>query len=132
MFRAIAAPAVALVAVLGLAACSSGDSGGPDSAFCKQAKEYRDQGESLFPTGATDSEKYQATLDGLRKLEQSAPKDIKQDIQVFIQAAEKLQSGDLQGLTDPEFSGKLQAAAQNVEQYNSKVCKIEPPESLPE
>ena len=124
-------PVLGLVAALGLAACGSGSSGGSEKAFCAKVQNYVDQGESILPTGVSDTEGYDQVIAGLRDLEQSAPKAIKPDITVFLQAAEKFQSGDLQALSDPEFTAELQAAAQNLERYNTEVCKITPPPTEP-
>jgi hypothetical protein len=125
MRKFMVVPVLAVCLALGLGACAGGSSGS-NSSFCKQLKDYRDNQESLL-SSATDSENYEKAVTELRKLEKIAPKAIKPDVEVVREAAEKLQAGDLNSLTDPEFSNKVQTAAGNLEQYSTKVCKIEVP-----
>jgi hypothetical protein len=45
----------------------------------------------------------------------------------MIDALEKLQKGDLNAITDPNFAKKVEAAAKNIENYSTKTCKIVTP-----
>jgi septation ring formation regulator EzrA len=119
-------PAVVLVATFGLAACG-GSSSGSSSSFCTDLKSLSEKGDSIIPSDATDSQKYSQAVDELKKLQKKAPSEIKSDLSTMIDALEKLQKGDLNAITDPNFAKKVEAAAKNIENYSTKTCKIETP-----
>lgn len=124
MFRK---PVLVLVAsaVLALGGCSMfGGSSGSSSSFCTDVKKLYNDQNSLFPSDATDSENFKTGLAKLKELEKKAPGSIKDDLQTMIEALEKLQSGDLKGLSDPAFSAKVQKASENLQDYNTKTCKL--------
>lgn len=130
--KSIAASAILVAVALGAGACSSSSADDSNSAFCKELRSLSERGESIFPRDASDSEGFQQALDEAKKLEKQAPKAIKEDVEVIVQAIERVKDGNLEALSDPEFGNKLQVAAQNISEYGTKVCKVEPPSSQPE
>ncbi|MFZ4515031.1 MAG: hypothetical protein ACOYN3_01840 [Acidimicrobiia bacterium] len=118
---------LALVAssLLVLGGCSvAGSKSGSSSAFCTEVKKIYDTQNSLFPRDATDSENFKNALAKLKEIQKKAPGSVKADLGTMIEALEKLQSGDLKGLADPAFSAKVQKASENLQDYNTKTCKL--------
>lgn len=100
------ATAIGLVMLLSLGACS-----GEDEAFCDAARAFNEL-DAASDTGLEDAQ------EAFRNLADEAPEEIKEDARFIAEAIEDAASGDIAGVSDPEF----QEAVNRVQSYGEENC----------
>ncbi len=120
------------VALLGLggAACGGGD--GPSSAdrldaFCNLVQDTQDSSD-LDPTVRADQRELEALFEDLRA---AAPDSIADDVDVLIEAFQAIADEDTDKLEDPAFQREAERASDNLSEFASDECGIEPDETTP-
>ena len=121
---ALSRPLVIVVGVLALggllAACSEGESSSlpkPSDAFCTAARRYDDKIEKLTATG---TERFQKQIEWVTPMAAHAPKDIKHDAQVFLDALQARAAGNSKVASDP----KVKTAIENVNRRAAQGCQF--------
>ena len=114
-----------LLGALALGACSSDSK---ESAFCKQVRGVVTGDEQVLPTGNTDEINAEQANAELESLKAKAPAELKDDIEVLIEANAALDSGDVTVLNEPAFINRFTAAVENFNDYATNTCKVQPEE----
>jgi hypothetical protein len=103
-----------------LAACSDGESSSlpkPSNAFCTAARRYDDQ---LAKLTATGTERFEKQIEWVTPMAQHAPKDIKHDAEVFLDALQQRAAGNAEVASDP----KVKTAIENVNRRAAQGCQF--------
>jgi hypothetical protein len=115
---------VIVVGVLALggmvAACSDGETSSlpkPSNAFCTAARRYDDQ---LGKLTATGSARFEKQIEWVTPMAQHAPKDIKHDAEVFLDALQQRAAGNSKIASDP----KVKTAIENVNRRAAQGCQF--------
>ena len=113
----IAAVVVAVVVVLGAAAFAltpkNANLPAPSTAFCVAARKYDKKIATL-----TGKDKFTTQVELVTPMAEHAPKDIKQDAELFLDALERRAGGDKSVAKDP----KVQTAIENVNRRAAQGC----------
>jgi hypothetical protein len=113
----IAAVVGAVVVILGAAAFAfapkRANLPAPSAAFCAAARKYDKKIATL-----TGKDKFTEQVDLVTPMAEHAPKDVKQDAEVFLDALERRAGGDTSVAKDP----KVQQAIENVNRRAAQGC----------
>jgi hypothetical protein len=116
--RPLAGIAAVVTAVVVLASCS-GESGSslpkPSDAFCTAARRYDDQ---LGKLTATGTERFTKQIAWVEPLAAHAPKDVKHDAEVFLDALRRRADGDASVAKDPD----VEAAIKHLNRRAAQGC----------
>ncbi|NUR99270.1 MAG: hypothetical protein HOV67_28935 [Kribbellaceae bacterium] len=120
MRKLAALAAVVTMSVGALTACSGGN-------YCDDLKSYVDTGKNLDTKNSKDLDKI---LDQSKKVEKSAPKDLKDDWKTLIDYIQKVKdaNGDTTKLAELAKSGdlsKIQSAQEAITKQAKDTCKID-------
>jgi hypothetical protein len=112
---------VGVVALGGMLAACSGDQSAtlpkPSDAFCTAARRYDDQLGKLTATGTARFEKQ---IEWVTPMAEHAPKDIKHDAEVFLDALQQRAAGNTKVATDPG----VKTAIENVNRRAAQGCQF--------
>jgi ABC-type glycerol-3-phosphate transport system substrate-binding protein len=114
--RVLRAVAAALLLAAGVAACSGDSSSSlptPSKAFCQAAYDYDTNLPKLIG-------KINKQTDLVAKLAETAPKDIADDAQVYLDAMKRRAAGDTSVIDNP----KIERAVDNVNRRASDGCEL--------
>ena len=114
--RVLRAIAAALLLAAGVAACSGDSSSSlptPSKAFCQAAYDYDTNLPKLIG-------KINKQTDLVAKLAQTAPKDIADDVQLYLDAMKRRAAGDRSVIDNP----KIEHAVDNVNRRASDGCEL--------
>ncbi|GAA1122795.1 hypothetical protein GCM10009630_20880 [Kribbella jejuensis] len=120
MRKLAALAAVVTMSVGALTACSGGN-------YCDDLKSYVDTGKNLDTKNSKDLDKI---LDQSKKVEKSAPKDLKDDWKTLIDYIQKVKdaNGDTTKLAELAKGGdlsKIESAQQAITKQAKDTCKID-------
>lgn len=134
--------ALILPVVLVLAACGGDDGGGGSASieeWCAYGEDIREQGDIFASVNFTDPESLKTSIETLRSTLDSAvraaPAEIRDDVEVSKQAFDRFYAAlDDAGFdvfqVDPavfeEFGAEAEVASERIEEYNERVCGLEP------
>jgi hypothetical protein len=131
MRRLVPVVAVALI-VAGFVACG-GQDGGSTKAFCADVRDLRELGREPGSVETADPQVLNATIAGLRDLEESAPSDVKGDVATIRKTLETIAALGDGRRVDPEKveqlaedDEKIRKAGRNIDRA-VKECGIEGP-----
>jgi hypothetical protein len=105
---------VLLSLVVATFAACGGDGGGNPKAFCNGVKELRKLGRDPGSAEPGDPKLLQATIDGLRNLERSAPSDLRGDIATVRETLETIASIGEGKRVDPKKIDQLSANDEKI------------------
>jgi hypothetical protein len=108
---------VAAVLVLVTAACSREEKPPANNAFCAAAERYNDEIERTQLEGKPSVKRQRPIVEDLAA---SAPKQIRADLDVFLDALERRADGDQSVVDNP----KIQQAVDSVNRYTNKACNV--------
>jgi hypothetical protein len=114
--RSLRAVAVAALLATGVAACSGDSSSSlptPSKAFCQAAYDYDTNLPKLIG-------KIHKQTDLVAKLAETAPKDIADDAQIYLDAMKRRAAGDTSVVDNP----KIERAVDNVNRRASDGCEL--------
>jgi hypothetical protein len=121
LFRSLSGLMLAISAVTGCAGDSGG--GGSTKAFCTAAEDI-DAGGGV--EGGTTDEKALGQLgEAFERLEEQAPDAIRDDVETYREALERILEGDIEDLPSQEEAQAAQVAIDNVNEYVEDECGIE-------